>query len=409
MALETSTDSLAFVGRQPIVTSGLDVFGYELLFRMGGDNAAGVTDGEASTAQVVLSTFIDIGLDNVVGRKRGFVNVPRDFLAGNFARQLPAERVVLEILETVEPDSETLAAARDLSAAGYLLALDDFRPGSPGEGFLPYVRMVKLDFRDHTRDGLVREVARLKGRGLQLVVERVETPEEFDLCRRLGFDLFQGYHVARPAVVSGPRQRSQRASTLRLLSLLSSEATTIDEIEEALSLDVVLSHKLLRVVNSAAFSLKGRVESLRQAVLFLGRERIRTWVTLIVLAGLNPGGDAAFNALLRARMCEGLGQLLDPHRAHVFFTVGLLSTLDGLLGVPMDEVLASLPLSQEINDALLARGGVLGEVLAAAEAHETCDWERVRCRTLTDGDFKRAWLDALRWTRQVEHDLELSQ
>lgn len=400
-------ESASFLGRQPIVDADLQLYGYELLFRSSQESVALVLDGDGSTAQVVLNALVEFGLDNVLGTKRGFINATRHFLLGSFAYELPRDRVVIEILEHVEADPETVAAVRALSNAGYLLALDDYRPGTSADEFFPYAQLMKLDLRDYTTEGLAAEAARLKGHGFQLLIERVETHAEFEFCRGLGFQLFQGYYVARPMIVSGRSQRSQRVPTLRLLAKLLDESSTLLELEDAIGADVVISHKLLRVVNSAAAGIHGRVDSLRHAVLLLGRDRIRTWVSLIALAGLSSGLHVALGILQRAKMCDALGLRLKHEQARVFFLVGLLSTVDRLLGIPMSEVLASLPLSDDVNSALLTRSGAPGQVLAAVEAYEEGHWERVHCNGLTENDFKQAWSDSLGWVRQVELDLAL--
>jgi EAL and modified HD-GYP domain-containing signal transduction protein len=393
------------VGRQPIADHHLRVFGYELLFRSPGASSAQIADGDQCTAEVVLNTFVEIGLDALVGEKRAFVNATRSFLVGGFARQLPYDRVVVEVLENVPADSEVAAAVCALRDAGFLVALDDFRLGGPTGPLLDLASIVKLDLRDYTEAGLLDLLRALSGRGVQVVVERVETEDEFARCAAAGAAWFQGYYIGHPVVVSAPRHKTVRVTTLRLLGLLADESLRTNLLVEAIQCDIALCHKLLRVINSAALGLASRITSLHQAIVYLGRERIRKWVSLIALSGFGPSEAVLSSALTRARMCESLGTLLEPGRGPTYFTVGLFSTLDVLVGMSMSEVVGALPLSEEINEALVGRRGTLGQVLTATEAYERCAWDELCCLGLDANEYRQVWLEAVGWTRQTEREL----
>jgi EAL and modified HD-GYP domain-containing signal transduction protein len=187
-----------------------------------------------------------------------------------------------------------------------------------------------------------------------------------------------------------------------LLALLSNDETTLSDLERVIGADSVLSHKLMRVLSSAAFGFHSPIESLRQAILLLGRQQIRTWATLMAMVGFGSGTDMIMTVLWRAQMCKALADRIDRVRQDTYFTAGLLSTLDRLLGMSMAEVVASLSLADDLRAALLHRAGPVGDVLAAVEAYESCDWGRARCRDLTDDDLRSAWILALRWSREVE-------
>lgn len=402
--LETPSEGAALVGRQPIVDRHMRVLGYEMLFRSPGATSALIDDGDRCTAEVVVNTFVDIGLDAVVGETQAFLNATRRFIVDGFALQLPPDRVVIEVLEDVTADAEVIAAIQTLKTQGFQIALDDFRPGGPTAPLLALADIVKLDLRDWDTN-LTEQVQALSERGTTVVVERVETAAQFEACVAAGATGFQGYYVAHPAMVSAPRQKSLRVTTLRLLALLSDDSITTSQLDEAISCDVSLSYKLLKVINSAGFALATRVTSLHQAIMYLGRDRIRQWVRLVALAGFEQRESVIANTLTRAHMCQSLGVTLEPHRGQTFFTVGLFSTLDTLLGMTMGEAVAALPLSEDINDALVGHRGILGEVLAATEAYERCAWEELSCHGLAPADFRRAWLEAIQWARQTEREL----
>lgn len=404
MPTSTLTHSPAFVGRQAILDRQQRTVGYELLFRAAVEDRAvtGDADGTALTAQVVLNAFLEIGLDNVVGDKLAFINATREFLCGAPKLGLPPGRIVIEVLEDITPDAEVLSCVGCLRTAGYKVALDDF---VFHEGLAPLVDLadiIKIDLSRLSEAEVGEHVERLRRPGVHLLAERVETLEQFEWCRRLGFDYFQGFFFEKPSVVQGGRRTSNQMTALRLLALLEDPQTPLDEIERAISLDPTLGYRLVRVINSAAFSLRRQVDSLREALVLLGLRRVHAWVALMVLAGLSRKPPALLEtALNRARMCEHLGSRIDPPRAPSYFTVGLFSALDAMLDTPLPQVLAELPLSADVVDALLHGGGTMGRVLASVIAYERGDWDHVGVAQVKDEEIRQAYLDSMAWVRQA--------
>lgn len=394
-----STQLPAFVGRQPIFDRKQAVFGYELLFRMDPAAQTARVDGTTSTAQVVLNTFLELGLDTVVGPHRAFVNATRDFLVGGFATHLPSDRIVIEVLEDVPPDADVQFALRELRRAGYMVALDDFVFREELRPLLSLADLVKLDISLLDERGLADHVKLLKQHNLTMLAERVETREEFDRCLQLGFEYFQGFFLARPTIVKGQRRAGNQFSMLRLLVLLEDPQVAIDQVEEAISLDPTLSYRLLKVINSAAFGLSREVESLRQALVLLGLKRIHNWVTLLVMAGMSKKPpELLATSLTRAKMCELLATQLVADRAPSFFTVGLFSTLDAMLDLPMPEIVASVPLSEDVRSALVDGSGMMGQLLRNVIHYERCEWDQIACHAVSPAQFRAAYLSAIEWS-----------
>lgn len=404
-ACPSSADLPAFVGRQPIFDRRMAVVGYELLFR---DDRARVPtatmDDSSWTARVLLNTFLDLGLDSVVGPHVAFINATRTFLLDRLALHLPPERVVVEVLEDVVGDQDVLTAIRELRECGYVVALDDFLLGSAAMPMVPLADVIKVDISQvpaHLLGDYPRQLARP---GLRLLAERVETHEQFRDCAALGFEWFQGFFLARPSLVGVGRRRrtSHELSALRLLALLDRADANIDEVVEALSRDPTLSYRLLLVINSAAFGLRRRVDSLRQALVMLGLRRVHGWVTMMVLSGLSDRPpELLATALLRARMCELLGEQLLPDRGPACFTSGLLSLLDVMLETTWDELTPHLPLAPEVLAATVSCEGDMGAVLAAVIRYERCEWSLVHVPGLAPADFRRAYLAAIEWTHHL--------
>jgi c-di-GMP phosphodiesterase len=410
LAVTTATHfPSAFIGRQPILDSQLAVFGYELLFRRSHSvNAAHVMDGDMASARVVLDSWLEFGLDALVADRRAFINAGRSFLVEGVGFELPKERVVIEILEDVPCDSEVVSAVEALATAGYLLALDDFVFRDELKALLGHATFVKVDVSAFDEAALESQIQALGGYSAALVAERVETLAMFERCRALGFRYFQGFFFARPTIVQKRRVPVERLAALRVLALLADDDTPLDSLVDAVSSDVRLSYQVLRAFNSAFYGMTTRVESLREAIVFLGRNRLRHWVTLMALSGLEGRPPEVLTlALVRAKMCEALGASLPGTSSSVWFTAGLFSSVDLFVEAPLKDVLASLPLSPEIVAAVTNGAGRLGAGLSAVLAFERGDWSRVTCESLAPRDFTAAYHLALGWAREWERSSTL--
>ncbi len=389
----------AFVGRQPIFDVNLKVYAYELLFRAGMENSAQVSDGDRATSQVLVNTFTELGLEHIVGGRKAFINMTRDFLLDEGSLPLPKDRVVLEVLEDVTVDAELVRSVRGLAEKGYTIALDDFTYHERWQPLLEIADIVKLEVMG-LDDAAVREQIRLlRPYKAKLLAEKIETEEEFESLKSQGFDYFQGYFLARPKVIKGKRAPSNRLSTLRLVAKLQDLDAEIRDIERIIGQDVGLSYKILRYINSAFFSLPRKVESIRQALVYLGLRDVKRLATLIAMASFpDRPSELVVTALFRARMCELLAEKAGNAHSDTFFTTGLLSTLDALMNMPMEEVLGQLPLTGEITGALLEHRDLLGEALRCTKAQEQADGSAIQFAGLPATTINQAYIEALTWS-----------
>jgi EAL and modified HD-GYP domain-containing signal transduction protein len=394
-----------FVGRQPIFDREMRVCAYELLYRHGFVDRAVITDANAASSEVVVNALVEVGLDRLVGNKKAFCNFTRDFLVKGANIPFGTSQLVIEVLETVSAEPEVLAAVSSLAKSGHLIALDDF---VLTDELLPLVQMadiVKIDILALPRPEVIAQVERLrKVKKLQLLAEKVETNDEYMFCSELGFDMFQGYFFSKPQVVSGRKAPPSRLAMLRLMTELQRVNIDLSKLEEIIQTDVNLSVKLLRQINSSFYSLIAEVKSIRQAIIYLGLEHIRNWACIVSLGSINDKPQELMSmALLRARMCQVLAASDDSERSGMFFTVGLFSLLDSFFDMPMQEILSSLPLSDEVDEALLERKGILGKVLSCVEAYERAQWDKVDAAGFSEARVRDAYLDAIDWsTRALE-------
>jgi c-di-GMP-related signal transduction protein len=395
------------VGRQPIFDAALVVHGYELLFR---GLEAERPDGDQMTAEVLVHAGLDLGLEALVGGKLAYVNATRPFLVGEAEIPFSPRQVVIEVLEDVPRDPGVLAGCRRLVAAGYTLALDDYVWGEKDDPLLSLARVVKLDVLALSPAQLRAAVRRCSAYGLRLVAEKVETRAQLEECHRLGFDLFQGYLLSRPEVVEGRQLSPSRLSCLAALEKLNDPLTSFGEVENIVQTDAALSYRFLKAAGEgAAHGLFRRMGSVREALVMLGERRLRAWLMLMLLSGAHQGTTERYHiAMTRARMAELMGLEISPLLPDAAFTVGLVSALDLLLEVPLEDVVGGLSLTVEIEGALLSRSGILGGVLADVLTWELGGDAADLRSGLGPGTVERCYLQALAWANEVCGVLDLA-
>lgn len=396
-----------FVGRQPIFDRHLRVYAYELLYRHGYVDSAVITDFDAASSEVVINSLIELGLDRLVGTRKAFCNFTRGFLLEGANVPFSTSQLVVEVLETVTPEPEVLEAIRSLSKSGHIIALDDFVVTDELRPLVELADIIKVDVLEQSREQVKEQVEKLRSiKKLKLLAEKVETNEDFIFCRNLGFDYFQGYFFSKPQVVSGRKMPPSRLAMLRLMTELQRPDIDLAKLEEVIETDVNLSVKLLRQINSSFYSLMSEVKSIRQAIVYLGLMHIRNWACIVAMGSVDDKPQELMTmALIRAKMCELLADSEDSERKGMFFTVGLFSLLDTIFDAPMDEVLNSLPLTNEVNRALLEREGVLGNALECVESYEQANWNKVFASGYDEELVAHAYLEALDWSTAVVESL----
>ena len=367
-----------YLGRQPILGRDQALYGYELLFRNAPAGPAGIDSGLSATAAVIAHAA-QLGLDRVLGGACGFLNVDAAVLDSDIFAFLPREKLVLEIVQSMQPSAPVLERIAGLASHGFRFALSDVAEVPDAGKLLPMMDYLKISLRNTSGAALQRLAPQLKASGKKLVAEKVETREEFDACRALGFDYFQGFYFARPSIVTGRKLSPGQVSLLELLNLIASDVDNI-VIERAVKKDVTLALNLLRLVNTPATGIGHKVDSVSQAVTILGRRQLQRWLQIMLYAEPARRGESLppllTLATARGRLLELLAQRLRPGQRSVpeiAFTVGIMSLMDALFGMPMTEIVQQVPVSEEVAEALLKRTGFFGELLRLAESIEMMD------------------------------------
>ena len=383
----------AYLARQPILNLDQSVAGYELVYPRHEPDEAHVDDA-LSAARVAVNALSEIGLENLVGSSRAWISVSPEFLSLDLVGNLPPDRVVLQLSAEPFGDQSALEVIDELRAAGYQLALDQFRYQPGLEALLERVHFVKVNMAALGARELAHQSFELKPFEITLVAEKVETPEDFRLAKAAGANLFQGFFFCRPHLVGARAILPSRIALMQLAAALQDPEIQLDDLEELISADVGLSYRLLKYINSAYFGLRGRISSISQATALLGIANLRPWATLTTLADLGDKPRELFvTALIRAHFCEQAGEAKDGSPAERF-TLGLFSVLDALTDISMHTALQSLPLTPSMRDALIHHTGP-GRLLDCVMAIEQSDFERAE--EIVD-DASLHYLEALAWS-----------
>lgn len=391
-----------FVGRQPIFTTDMELFAYELLFRSNQENnAAVILGGDSASANVMLSAFGDIGLCEVVGDKKAFINFTEGLLSPEYESFFPRKQIVIEVLEDIKVTPALLHTLRVLKDKGFTIALDDYVFNPELEPLEEFADIIKVDILDVGARALIEHSAKLRAKGIRLLAEKVETQNQFEYCKKLGFELFQGYFFAKPKIIQGKRLPANKLAILDLLANVYDPDVDMRKLSESISKDVVLSQKLLRFASQSA---GGRFEiaSIHDAVMRFGLERLKSWSSMLALSGIDDKPLELFvTSLTRARFCELVGSKLGQHSRDTYFTVGLFSSLDALMDSGMETLLANMTLAQPVERALLNYEGQLGRVLSIVKSLEQGQTDFELPGELSATDLSMMYLQAMQFSESV--------
>ncbi len=376
------TEQKYLIGRQPILNRDEQIYGYELLFRSADSlGAANVNDASQATASVILNTLSGFGIQQILGNRPGFINLELEILMSDSLELLPKDMVVLELLETLEVTPELLQRCIELKEAGFVLALDDHEYSPIYEELYKIIDIVKVDLMATPVDTLAPSIEHYQNYPLKLLAEKVETKEEFLKCLDLGFDYFQGYYFAKPSVIERKKIDEGASALLKLMRQLMEDAE-IEDIEKTFRSSPGLTYKLLLLVNSVSFVGLQKIQTVRHAISMLGRAQIKRWVQLALFASddshaiENPLVDmAAVRGGLMEQLAIASPRLKgNPDAPDQAFMTGILSLLESLYDIQMDQIAGELNLSEDVQLALLNREGHFGKLLTLTESIEKLDF-----------------------------------
>ncbi len=367
-----------FVARQPIFDRQQKVYAYELLFRSGFEqNYFDHWDGDASSKQVLTSSFLSIGMETMTNGKKAFINFTRKLLLDQVASIFPRNLVVIEILENVEPDEEIISACKNLKDLGYLLVLDDFVFAPGYESLIDLVDIIKVDFiqtQGTERGTVIHDVGASR---IEYLAEKVETQEDFEQAVDFGYSYFQGYYFSKPQIIAGRDIPTYKLNYLQILNEINQPEVDFDELAKVLKQDLSLSYKLLNYLNSSYFGFDNKIRSIKHALSLLGIRESQKWLSLFALQiiGKDKSQELLAISLTRANSCEMIAPPIgNKNRASEHFLMGLFSMIDALLDQPLADILVKLPLADDIKTALLGEKNHVWDVYELVVSYEKGDW-----------------------------------
>jgi len=396
-----------YVARQPILDINKNLYAYELLFRDSFDNVFPDINEDQATSRLIEGSEFNLGIDHLTGDTIGFINFTLDTILKKYPLMLPPTSVVIEILETVKPGKRLLETVKFLKKKGYTIALDDYEHKPVWRHFFPFIDLIKFDLKAMTLDEIEDVLKDLQDfPDIKLLAEKVETIEEFERCKQLGFEYFQGYFFSQPELLKTRSLSPSQLILTELLSETSSNEIDLPKITGIFERDINLSYKLLRYSNSAAFKRRSEISNIKQALVVLGKHELKKFLSLLFTASVSDDKPQELlnMAMIRARFCELLSKLHGKSDPSMAFLTGMMSLIDAILDQDIEAVMKQLPLSDEIKRALVKGEGLLAEYLELAIAYEKGEWEQESLlgRRLGFGEKEApaTYAEAISWARE---------
>jgi EAL and modified HD-GYP domain-containing signal transduction protein len=412
-----------YFARQPILDIHGNTYAYELLYRSSFEQSFHpISDDREATAQVLVNTLNLTGINNILGGAFAFINIDRELLMDEMVFSIPTDKFVLEILETVTITEPLIERIKELKAKGYSFALDDvdcskeyvlnFQP------IFEYIDVLKLDITILDEEKLPQFLSLFKKFDLKILAEKVETQEEFEKYKAYGCDYFQGYYFARPDIIENKRLDPEHVLIIEMIRQIQIEYS-VDEISHSFEQNAALTLQLLRFINSAAFSFRSSIKSIRQAIMLLGPNQLKSWLLLISYAKPTSGAKGLQNPLLklaqtRSNMMQTLSKAIYKDKCDRTLLekgafIGLLSLVEALFQSPIQTILKELNVDGEIADVLILHKGDLGKVYQLVCAVELFDTESVDMvldtLPIKRSEFSKAIQDAYEITEKFISDL----
>ncbi|MDU0156774.1 cyclic di-GMP phosphodiesterase [Bacillus cabrialesii] len=402
-----------FVARQPIFNRKEQVVAYELLYRESEENVYSAKDGDQATTDLVINSFLNIGIEKLTEGKRCFVNFTESLMFSNLPTSFNPKQLVIEILEDIPITPALISRCKELKKMGYMLALDDFYAINPQnedllEQLMSYIDILKIDFLKTTRMERRKILQTYGCSGLIFLAEKVETRKEYKQAVQDGFQLFQGYFFSEPRIISGHDLSTHFYSYYELLNELSKEQPNIKRVTEYIERDLSLSYQILKFLNSSHSRLSQKIESIQQAIMLLGFNEIKRWIYILSFKDLSRKGNSSKHeiikiSLMRAKLCELLARKTARPQPASYMLIGMFSLIDTLLHREIEDIIQELPLIDEVGQALLGHQNDYYQMLELVKLIESNNWDTCTelGKELDKEEAYECYLEALEWCHKL--------
>lgn len=396
-----------FIARQPIFNDQLEVYGYELLFRLNSQSTQfGGVSSQGATAMVITGLF-ESGLENLIEDKLAFINFDEIFIHSEAVELIKPNRMIVEMLENIEVSHQLIERLTDIKAMGYAIALDDFAQTFQSYPLTPLADIIKYDLMVTPLDSIAADIPAGLAQGKTLLAEKVETQDEFNKAKALGFTLFQGYFFSKPHIAGRSfRSRPSQIQYLLLMTEINAAEPSFERLAELIEQDVMLTYRLLRLASFRAGSES--ISSIKFALSYIGLREFERWISILMIHDLGKDKPAELIkiSLIRTRFAESLAKRARLRELdHQAALMGLFSVLDALQDQPMAEVLAGIALPQAILDALVTGQGILFPIYELLLAYEKGDWPLVESTAaalkIDEFTIYHDYREAIKWANDV--------
>ena len=376
-----------FLARQPIFTPKKKIFGYELLFRNGLENSFPDIDGDVATSNLMSNIFFPFDFKEILGGKPGFLNFTEQLILQRIPLLLPKEHFIIEVLENIEPKDSVISALSQLSENGFTLALDDFIYHNKFEPMIELCKIIKFDLIATPLEHIHQIIKNIKNKhNITLLAEKIETHAEFDQAKKMGFDLFQGYFFSKPELLSTKGISTFQTTKLKLIKEFSRKNLILENVEKLIKKDAAVSFKLLKFINSAYYYRLNPINTIKDAITYLGTNELRKFINIVVVSDLSTKkpNELVRSSIIRARMCEKCGSVMNTtFSTDELFTLGLFSLMDAILDCKMPDILNHIALSTKMNHALLGKNKEFNIILNIVAGFEQGDWDNIFFNTIS--------------------------
>jgi EAL and modified HD-GYP domain-containing signal transduction protein len=386
----------------------MSIFGYELLHRRNSNNRYENEDHNGATAELVRNSFLVLDFDNLTDGTRGFINFTQDLLEAEIPHILPKEKVVVEILETVEATDIVIEVCKKLKKEGYILALDDLIFGREGLDYTPLLELadiVKIEFPTTDRQKQKELLNKYKNK-VTFLAEKVETREEFKEAAAMGYSLFQGYFFCRPMLMKSKEIASLNIHLIEILKELQKREPNFARISETIEKDLGLTYKLLKMANSIYYGAKCEITSLQLAVVRLGIQEMKRWISILLIKDFenDENSELIKVCLLRGKLLSLMARELGRESLETdFFFTGVFSSIDIIMDQEMGTIIGDLALSDDVKNTLLGVKGLLRDCLDTVLLYEKLEFDeamiKLAAMNLDLGRFTELYIEALAWQR----------
>lgn len=398
-----------YVARQPIFDRNMNVFGYELLYRRSMNNFYEGIDDNQSTAELIDNAFLTMHHQELTGGTKAFINFSKEMLIKEIPLLLPADSIVVEVLERVDIDENVIKACRKLSESGYTIALDDF---IFNESYLPLMEIadiIKIEFPALSYEIQKNLIKRYKNK-IIFLAEKLETREEYQLALNMGYNYFQGYFFNKPVVIKSKEIDSLNINLVKIMNILNQNEPEYREVAEIIETDIGLSYKLLKLANSVFFGSIHEIHSIKQALVRLGIIEIRKWIYIMLLKNNQTveNKELIKTCFVRAKFMELISaEIGREEKKFEYFMTGMFSSVDVLLNKNMKEAVKGLFLTNDVIESLLGCDNEIKKALDIVINHELMKWDSLAnnetAAAITQEKLMNMYIEALAWAIKLEY------